>query len=861
MALDRLLTKESTMKPGESAQGGEVRFGERWGSRLAAGVILLAGIAVYWNSFSGVFVYDDLPAIVDNPTIRQLGAMEQVLSPPNHGETVSGRPVLNLSLALNYALGRTDPWGYHLANLAIHIVNGLLLLGILRRTFCLPLISRHLGDAALGVALAISLLWTVHPLQTESVTYIVQRAESLGALFYLLVLYTVIRGSQSPQAFLWYVPAVVASLLGVATKEVVATAPVMVLLYDRTFLSGSFRQAFRRRWGLYVGLFASWGLLAGLLSWTRFVGGNKEVDVVDLWPYARSQPGVILHYLRLSVWPHPLCFNYEWPVAAPLNAILPAILVGLMIGATARGLRAGRTWGFLGAWFFLILAPTSSIMPLRQLAFEHRMYLPLAAVLTLMIVGGHVAVRRWASRGCVKGRWCVAGEIGVIVLAAGTLSGLTLHRNHVYHSHMSLWEDTIAVAPGNPHAHYNRGVLLSDARRFPEAIQEYEQALRIKPDYAVVHNNLAGDLASVGRQTESIEHYLEAIRLSPHDARAQNNLGLTLAAAGRLPEAIEHYQEAVRLKPGNAETRNNLGAALAKAGQLSEAVEQYQEAIRLRPEYAPSYNNLGSAMLALGRPAETIKHCEEALRIDPSLAGAQNNLGSAMLALGRPTEAIEHFQRTLKIQPDLATASYNLAYALSQVGRLAEASERYQETVRIEPHDAQACNNWGTVLLHLDRVPQAVAQFEQAVRLKPDYANAHYNLALVLARTGKMAESLDHVRQAVRLQPEAMQPNRLLAWMIATQESLPGGTTKEAVEAAQRACRLTGQRDASCLDTLAAVYAQAGRFDEAVTTAKEAWQLARAAGQNSLAEEIHVRLQLYRDRKPYHEPTPSSGRR
>jgi hypothetical protein len=201
---------------------------------VAAGFIVLAALAVYANGLSGSFIHDDIPSIVDNPTIRQLWPIGQVLSPPRNGETVSGRPLLNLSFAVDYAIAGTNTWIYHATNLVIHVLNGLLLLGILGRTFSLPVLRPQLGKAAGGLALVIALLWVLHPLQTESVTYIVQRAESLAAFFYLLVFYCVIRGIESARYALWYILAVAACFLGVATKETVATAPLLVLLYDRT---------------------------------------------------------------------------------------------------------------------------------------------------------------------------------------------------------------------------------------------------------------------------------------------------------------------------------------------------------------------------------------------------------------------------------------------------------------------------------------------------------------------------------------------------------------------------------------------------------------------------------------------------
>ena len=768
--------------------------GWQWAVMGAASLIVLAGLAAYANSFSGPFIYDDVASIVDNTSIHQLGAMRQVLSPPRNGETVSGRPLLNLSFAIDYAIGGTSTWNYHATNLLIHIFNGLLLLGILRRTLCLPVLRPRWGNAALGLAMAISLLWVLHPLQTESVTYIVQRAESLAAMFYLLVVYCVIRGIESPQGVLWYILAVVACFLGVATKETVATAPVLVLLYDRTLVSGSFRESIRRRWVLYLGLAASWGLFLGLVWSTGLVVRQEEFGLSDPWSYARSQPGVVLHYLRLSLWPHPLCFNYAWPVAHTVGAILPgALAIGLLGAATVWELRKKRGWGILGAWFFLMLAPTSSIMPLKQLAFEHRMYLPLAAVLTGVVAGGFLACQYLIRTRRIAGRICPAVGMICVAVAAVGLGLLTCWRNEVYRTDLSIWQDTVAKAPHNGYAQGDLGNALVRVGRSAEALEPYERAIRLKPDFAEGHNNWGNALLMLGRPTEAIDHYQEAIRLKPEHPVTHNNWGNALSALGRQSEAVEHYQEAIRLKPDNAVTHYNWGDALSALGRHSEAIEHYEQAVRLKADDAEAHYKWGNALLAMGRQPEAIEHYGQALRLQPDYAEAHNNWGNALLAMGRQPEAIEHYLQALQINPDHVAIQINASLVLQQVGRIREAVE--------------------------------------------------------------------HGRQAVRLMPDHPQAHQTLAWILATHDESAGGDPTEAVKLAQRACTLTGRRDIACLDTLAAAYASAGRFDEAVATAKEAWQLAQSAGESSLAEEIHVRLQIYRDRKPYREPTVARGGR
>ena len=733
---------------------GTSRLHSRWGMLLAAGLIVAAGLGAYANTFQGPFIYDDHVAITDNPTIRQLWPLGPSLSPPCDNRSVTSRPLLNLSLAINYRLGGLNVWGYHATNLAIHLINGLLLLGILRRTFHLPALRASNGEAAWGLALAVALLWTVHPLQTESVTYIIQRAESLAGLFYLLTLYSVIRGAQSSRRAAWYAVAVGACFLGVGCKEIVSTAPVFVLLYDRTFLEDSFGKALRRRWGLYAGLCLCWVFQLFLLARTGLPTLKEEVGPVGMWAYARSEPGVILHYLRLSFWPHPLCLGYEWPVAHTLADILPGLLaVGLLGTATVWGLMGRRGWGILGVWFFLILAPTSSIMPLPQLAFEHRMYLPLAAVLTMVVAGGFVAGRHLVSMRWINGRVCLAAGMCLAVLAAVVLGVLTFQRNKVYQSPLSIWGDTVAKAPHNPYA--------------------------------------------------------------------QSDLASALSQAGRKAEALEHYEEAVRLKPDYAMAHCNLGVALRGSGRVSEAIEHYEEALRLKPRYAECHSNLAVALRSVGRVSEAIEHYEEALRLQPDSATVHNNLGFALAGIGRLPEAIEHYEQAIRLQPDSVVIQTNLSTALANAGRVSEAIEHY----------------------------------EQVIRLKPDNAELRYNLCVALMKSGHLSEAIKFGKEAVRGLPNEPEANRFVAWLMATHESAQGGDPEQAVELAQRACLLTGRRDIACLDTLAAAYASAGRFSDAVAMAKEAWQIAEAAGQSAAAEEIHIRLQLYRDRKAYREPT------
>jgi len=746
-------------------------------------LIVLAGAAAYANSFSGPFIFDDWPSIAENPTIRHLWS---ALAPRSTGiGGAIGRPLINFSFAVNYAVGGLRVWGYHATNLAIHILAGLTLFGIVRRTLTSRLATRRSEisnlrfeiSEATSLAFAVAVIWTVHPLQTESVTSIVQRTESLMGLFYLLTLYCFIRGAEKGSqesgvrsqekrsgfrhlaSNLWPLASVCCCLLGMASKEVMVSAPLIVLLYDRTFLAGTFREAWRRRRGWYFGLFSTWLLLGYLvvhMGGRRAEGAGFGLNVTP-WTYALTQCRAIVHYLELAVWPHPLVFDYGTGLVQHFAAVAPqALVLTLLVAGTIFMLRYRPVLGFLGAWFFAILAPSSSVVPLvAQTMAEHRMYLPLAAVVVLIV---------WGLHRLLGGR-----SFPVLLALAAAFGWLTSQRNETYRTEERIWRDTVAKCPDSERAHYGLGAALTRAGQTAASVAEYEEALRLKPDYAEAHSNLANVLKAEGRTAEAIVHYEEAVELKPNLAEAHNNLGIALKAEGRTAEAIAQYEEAVRLKPDYAEAHNNLGIVLSAEGRTAEAVAQYEEAVRLKPDLAEAHNNLGIALIAEGRIAEAIAEYEEALRFRPDYPEAHNDLGSALKAEGRTAEAIAHYEEAVRLKPDLAEAHNGLGSALKAEGHTAEAIAQYDEAVRLKPDYAEARNNLGNALSAEGRPDEAITQYEEAVRLRPDLASIHFNLALALLNIpGRTNEAVTHLEAVLRLQPDNDQAREILARIAAS---------------------------------------------------------------------------------------------
>jgi tetratricopeptide (TPR) repeat protein len=778
-------------------------------------ILVTAGVAVYANSLHGPFILDDLSSIVENPTIRHLpGSGQKPFGV--RGETVAGRPLLNLSFAANYALG-SDLRGFHLTNLAIHILAALTLYGVLRRTFALAgggiWTAAGRANVAVGTAkggskpagqldpasasaihcppatffaFAIALLWLLHPLQTESVTYVVQRAESLSGLFYLLTIYCVIRGAElaeisgwgsqiqaprpafsrlprflTPHPFAWYLAAVGACFLGVATKEVLVTAPLVVLLYDRTFLAGSFARAWRCRRGLYIGLAASWVLLAALMISTHGRGSTVGFGSgVTTWDYAVTQCAAIARYIRLSLCPTSLCVDYGVWVAKSASEILPgAILLVVLVAMTSWALVRRPGVGFLGAFFLATLAPTSSFIPVgTQTMAEHRMYLSLAALIATVVISGDLLLCRllWQVKMPESRRVACHQVVAVALVAAAALAlGVrTRLRNDDYRTELSIWGEAVRCWPQNDRAHNNLGKALTACGNGDEATVQYRMALAINPQNVEAHNNLGNALAGRGQLDEAISHYRKALQIDPEYTKAEDNFGNALLSRGQVEDAVALYQKALQHDPDNAEAHNNLGNALVRRGQVVDAIAQFQQAIQLNPDLAKAHNNLGNALAGRGQAAEAIAHYRKAVEIQPDYEMAQVNLGNALADCGQPTEAIAHYRRTLEINPGDAQAHYRLGGALLGRGAIEEAIRHCRKALEIQPDVAEAHYNLGNALASCGRVDEAILHYQRALEIRPDVAVAHNNLGLLLAGRGHVDEAIAHYRKALALNPQ-----------------------------------------------------------------------------------------------------------
>jgi Flp pilus assembly protein TadD len=748
--------------------------------------VILAGIAlaVYSNTLAVPFLFDDHSAIIESAELRHpWESWKQIL--------LGVRPVVTATLAANFAVeGVGSTYWYHVFNITVHILAGLTLYGLVRRTLLLPHFKGRFDKSATGTALAAALLWTVHPLQVESVTYIVQRAESLMGLFYLSTFYCFVRGSQSEKRQgCWYAVAVLAAALGMGTKEVMATAPFLLLLYDRVFLAGSFKEALRRRWGFYGALVASLVILIAPLRYAFATeegssgGAGFGLQKVSAKEYALSQPGVVVHYLRLSFWPMPLCLDLDWPVTRQVTAasIPPLAILGVLLGATIWALIRWPAMGFLGAAFFLILAPTSSIMPILDLAVEHRMYLPLAPLTVAVVVIAKMGLElvlgpRFLALPHPRGI-----ALGLLVLVVLQLALWTYKRNSIYRSALAIWGDVVAQRPDNARAHSNYGMALRDAGRLEQARDQFVMALKLKTDYAEAENNLAVVYQEQGRLVDSKRLFEKVLATNPAYAEAHYNFGNTLARLGEEELAVQEYQRCLELRPDSAMALDNMGTALSAIGELEKAAVAYEKALALAPKYLLAHNNLGCLLLQMGKLDLAASHLEAALQLDQRSAHARLYLGVTRFLEGRPAEALALIQQAVSLQPRAGQYRFCLAHVLMATGQA-------------------------------DRARQVYTQARQLDSAWPSEAN-------------------------------------FLAWRLATNRDLQDRGM--ALFLAQQICEASDYGDWDYLDTLAAVYARQGDFARARELAKKAVGLISDSQHSQQSQAIAARLQQYEQGHPH----------
>ena len=675
---------------------------------VALFLIVVVVFVIYSNAYDGPFVFDGKNQIEDNVKIRDL----------NNYTTLEGffsqRPLTAFSFALNYRIGELGPFGYHLVNILIHMVNGILAYVLAlcvfgRLTFFpykRPSVSKndghehtlrekallHTSTLSQTMALLVALIFVAHPIQTQSVTYIVQRYTSMAAVFYLasLLFYIWARKLQGTRKFIGQREQKLKKLTGEKTvasgfsvftcffffvlfgvlallcKENAATLFGVVLLveyflFDRTWAG------WRKKliWLIPITCIIIIGVLYYFASVRGLKTGNLLEDVsiltretrsIGRFSYLCTQFSVFVLYVRLLFFPVGQNIDYMLPFKTGFfdgYTPLAFLFVIFVLGIGFWNIRKRPAVSFGIFWFFITLSVESSIFPISDAMFEHRLYLPIFGFAIALVYGVFDLFRG-------RETWAVA----VLTAAILAFSVSAYLRNRIWRDPLVLWSDVVSKSPHNYRAHYNLGNVLQRRGKLDEALVQYEKALQLRPNFAVAHDNMGLTLMAKGNIPKAVKHAAMAVRMKPGNAIIQNNYGQLLLRQGRIEEAAKHFHQAVRIRPRYAKAQNNLGIALAQQKKFKEAKGHLLLAARLDPNNSEILNNVGQVFMLQGNSTEAVRYFEAAIQQNPNFAQALTNLGFMKLKENRVDEAKQYFHRALEIAPNMGRARQGLNLAI-----------------------------------------------------------------------------------------------------------------------------------------------------------------------------------------------------
>lgn len=680
--------KETTLEPFHTRHRNKGHTSCFW----QLGLVFFVAILGYANSFAVPFVFDDLRNIVENLGIRDLSNfldLENLSGLTAHSPalqtTIKTRYIGYLSFALNYHFHGLAVWGYHLVNLIIHIVNGFLVFALARMLLLssppaslptpnpLPLSERY-------TPLLAALLFVSHPLQTQAVTYVVQRLTSFATLLMLVAILCYLNARRidgQPKAIAWKIVSLGSAGLAALTKEFTLLTPLFLLLWEAVFTSDGLRMKVRCLWP-----FAIIPLLPALMAFgqrllwldlgefAKVLEGGAAGPVLSPPEYLITQLRVILTYLRLLFWPTGQNLDYQYPLYHSL--LNPGVLAGgfLIAGLVIFGfiltwkarflsnpqahrlrLTAFLTWAFL-----LALVPESSIFPIADVIFEHRLYAPSVWFFILMAFLLLTGLFNVFKQLPIARVWIFL----VCCSLVSVLSGVTIARNKVWQTKLSLWQDVVKKSPQKSRPRQNLAVSLIEIGQYEQALIELEEGLVFAPDDFSLLKTLSETYRRLGRLEDAIRSYEAVLRVKSTDLTSLTNLGSLYAQTGRLDLAEQTLMRSIDIDAERADIYFNLAQVYSLQGNILQAERSYLAAIRQKKDYADAHYNLGLLYAKTGKLRLAEEQYKLAIQIKSDFISAYNNLAVVLARQQRPAEAIRWLNQIVKIAPDNQNVRRNL---------------------------------------------------------------------------------------------------------------------------------------------------------------------------------------------------------
>jgi tetratricopeptide (TPR) repeat protein len=693
-------------------------------------------LATFWQVSDYDFInFDDDEYVTENPHVKAGLTHSGIVWAFTKFHSNNWHPVTWISHMTDCHLFGLNPGMHHLSNVLIHTANSILLFLLFRW------MTGNLWASAFVAA-----LFALHPLRAESVAWVSERKDVLGAFFWMLTLLMYVSYTKKP-GITRFVPVLLLFALGLMAKPMLVTLPFVLLLVDYWPL----RRFSEKNASLFWEKMPLFALAAASSIVTVFAQKSGGlVRSLETYPLDIRIANALVSYIKyisLTILPRGLAFHYPYPESIPLWQSAGAAL--MLAGISVFVIRKRESFPFLAMGWFWYLGTLVPVIGFVQVATQ-----ALADRYTYIPSIGFYMMTAWGIPLLIKDRrhFQTATAVSALIAISGFAACTSFQLRHWKNS-VTLFTHTLNVTENNYLAHNSLGAALEKQGNINEAVRHFKEALEIKPDGVQAHYNMGVALEKQGKSGESIHHFSESLRFKPDFADAHYNLGIALKRQGHLKDAIRHFSQAVEFKPDFAEAHNNLGNALSHEGSLKAAIQHLSEAVRLKPDYSEAYSNLGTALKSQGNTREAIQYYYKALRFNNDFAEAHFNLGLALGSQGNHKEAARHFAEAVRVRPDFADAHYSLGFALNQQGKLDEAMRHYKDALRLKPDFAEAHYSIAYILASRNQLDESVRHFAETVRIKPDYAEAHNNLGSALARQGKFEEAVKHFSEALRLKP------------------------------------------------------------------------------------------------------------
>ncbi len=627
-------------------------------------LILIVSLALYSNSLKNGFVYDDEDTVVNNIIIKDLSKLSILFDKKgyfdNSGES-SYRPVCTFTYFIDYAFYELNPWGYHLTNIVLHAVNGILLFAFLTlsgkdrefmpRSAAAPPLQSNRHDIPYALSLLITFLFVTHPVLTEAVNAISYREDLLVFMFYLttMILYLLVK-TNIPHSNLIYSASCLSYFLALLSKEMAVTLPLTIYCYEWVLKN--------KDKGLRVIIYNRYNIgyiaITLIYVYIRFYLFQNPVNE-RLPPWSSSIrlitiPWLTLKYIAVMMAPFSLSADYKVnPVTTPFSPmfILSLTAVAFCVGVLFK-IRKSEGWIAFGMAFFLItLLPVSNFIPIGNPLAERYLYLP-AAGFTVVFGRLFYLIGSYNKRNLYI---LVPYLILICLYSIGTIN-----RNKVWKDSYSLWYDTVKKMPDSQQAHYNLGLVYYGQGRLDEAMKEYLTVLEYNPNNIMAHNNLGNVYDRKGWLDEAIKEYLAVLKYNPSDTIAHYNLGRAYYKQGRSDEAIKEYLKALILDPNYVRAHYGLGVIYHSQGQIDKAIKAYLSVLRIKPNDLMAHYKIGVEYSLQNQLDDAMNEFRIVLELDPNNLIARNELAYIYMKKGLFGAAATEFETILKARPDFIPA-------------------------------------------------------------------------------------------------------------------------------------------------------------------------------------------------------------